>query len=216
MNAVPRIPCVNRAATESRSHVVFCPDNKPSGAFTRMFYTFPQSWLGALVPRTLPARRPRRTGIQAALRRRGGRGPAWLVFFLQAPDMAAILDLMGRLPLSSQAPLLAPRVRLAFFPKQTRPKIKRLDILCDREGIDQRIIDPFVGHTTEGIEGATCTLFPPSEKAAIEAVYRPPRRRCLYINTRRALSAVGFPKILSNRAAELSPQARKSTSHAAR
>lgn len=95
-------------------------------------------------------------------------------FFLQAPDMAAILDLMGRLPLSSQAPLLAPRVRLAFFPKQTRPKIKRLDILCDRKGIDQRIIDPFFGHTTEGIEGATCTFFRPARRRLSKPSSGPP------------------------------------------
>lgn len=42
------------------------------------------------------------------------------------------------------------------------------------KGIDQRIIDSFVGHTTEEMRRRYTHLFPSSKKAAIEAVFGRP------------------------------------------
>lgn len=42
---------------------------------------------------------------------------------------------------------------------------------CAMKGIDQRIIDGFVGHTTEEMRRRYTHLFPSSKKAAIEAVF---------------------------------------------
>ena len=42
---------------------------------------------------------------------------------------------------------------------------------CAQKGIDQRIIDSFVGHTTEEMRKRYTHLFPSARKAAIEAVF---------------------------------------------
>ncbi len=42
---------------------------------------------------------------------------------------------------------------------------------CAMKGIDQRIIDSFVGHTTEEMRRRYTHLFPSSKKAAIETVF---------------------------------------------
>ena len=42
---------------------------------------------------------------------------------------------------------------------------------CALKGIDQRIIDSFVGHTTEEMRKRYTHLFPSAKKAAIETVF---------------------------------------------
>ena len=42
---------------------------------------------------------------------------------------------------------------------------------CAVKGVDQRIIDGFVGHTTEDMRRRYTHLFPSSKKAAIETVF---------------------------------------------
>jgi integrase len=47
---------------------------------------------------------------------------------------------------------------------------------CAMKGIDQRIIDSFVGHTTDEMRRRYTHLFPSSKKAAIETVFGPAER----------------------------------------
>lgn len=64
-------------------------------------------------------------GFQPLFENSGYKGRHFWVF-LQQPETAATLHLMGRLFLSWQTPLLAPHLHLEFFPKQARLKGKGL------------------------------------------------------------------------------------------